>query len=52
MLYGFKQRNSVAFDPDGVGTILAAITSVLFGVLAGQLLLESGRRPRSGSCSF
>ena len=44
VLDGFRW-NSTAFDPDGVGAILPAITSVLFGVLAGQLLL-SERRPR------
>jgi len=38
--------NSTAFDPDGVGTILPAISSVLFGVLAGQLLMQSERPPR------
>jgi len=37
MLDGFRW-NSAAFDPDGVGAILPAITSVLFGVLAAQLL--------------
>ena len=37
--------NSAAFDPDGVGAILPAITSVLFGVLAGELL-QGKRRPR------
>jgi predicted acyltransferase len=41
---GFRW-NSTAFDPDGVGAILPAITSVLFGVLAGELL-RSKRRPR------
>lgn len=44
VLDGFRWR-STAFDPDGVGAILPAISSVLFGVLAGQLLL-SERRPR------
>ena len=44
VLDGFRW-NSTAFDPDGVGAILPAITSVLFGVLAGQLL-RSERRPR------
>jgi predicted acyltransferase len=44
VLDGFRW-NSTGFDPDGVGAILPAITSVLFGVLAGQLL-RSERRPR------
>ncbi len=44
VLDGFRW-NSTAFDPDGVGTILPAITSVLFGVLAGHLL-GSERRQR------
>jgi predicted acyltransferase len=37
LLDGFRAR--VAFDPDGLGTILPAITSVLFGVLAAEILL-------------
>jgi predicted acyltransferase len=41
---GFRW-NSTAFDADGVGAILPAITSVLFGVLAGELL-RSEQRPR------
>ena len=44
VLDGFRW-NSTAFDPDGVGAILPATTSVLFGVLAGHLL-PSERRPR------
>ena len=32
--------NSAAFDPDGLGSILSAITSVMFGVIAAQLLLR------------
>ena len=40
---GFRW-NSPAFDPDGMGAILPAITSVLFGVLAGELL--GSKRPR------
>jgi predicted acyltransferase len=43
VLDGFRW-NSTAFDPDGVGAILPAITSVLFGVLAGQLLRSEQRR--------
>ena len=43
VLNGFRW-NSGAFDPDGLGTVLPATTSVLFGVLAGQLL-PSGERP-------
>ncbi|HWE21983.1 MAG TPA: heparan-alpha-glucosaminide N-acetyltransferase domain-containing protein [Hyphomicrobiaceae bacterium] len=39
VLDGFRS-NSMAFDPDGVGSVLPAITSVLFGVLAGKLLLS------------
>ena len=45
VLDGFRW-NSTDFDPDGVGAMLPAISSVLFGVLAGQLLLQSERRPR------
>jgi len=46
VLNGFRW-NSMAFDPDGVGAILPAITSVLFGVLAGQLLrTDDGSRLR------
>ena len=45
VLDGFRW-NSSAFDPDGVGTLLPAISSVLFGVLAGQLLLQSERPSR------
>jgi len=41
---GFRS-NSTAYDPDGVGAVLPAITSVLFGVLAGELL-RSEWRPR------
>jgi len=44
VLRGFT-RNSPEFDPDGIGAILPAITSVLFGVLAGSHLV-SERRPR------
>jgi predicted acyltransferase len=44
VLDGFRW-DSTAIDPDGLGAILPAITSVLFGVLAGQFLL-SERRPR------
>jgi predicted acyltransferase len=36
-LDGFRS-NSTAFDPDGLGAILPAITSVLFGILAAQFL--------------
>ena len=45
VLDGFRW-NSTSFDPDGVGSILPAITSVLFGVLAGLLLLRQERRPQ------
>ena len=34
---------SVAQDPDGIGSVLPAITSVLFGVLAGILLRRNPR---------
>jgi predicted acyltransferase len=44
LLKGFRW-NGPGFDPDGVGAILPAITSVLFGVLAGYCLV-SERRPR------
>ena len=43
VLDGFRW-NSPAFDPDGVGAILPAITSVLFGVPAGYLLLAKVER--------
>lgn len=43
VLDGFRSNN-MAFDPDGVGALLPAITSVLFGVLAGHLVLNE-RRP-------
>jgi predicted acyltransferase len=43
VLDGFRWNNP-AFDPDGLGAILPAITSVLFGVLAGQLLLTNDKR--------
>ena len=42
ILDGFRW-NSTAFDPDGVGAILPAITSVLFGVLAGRLFWTDHR---------
>jgi predicted acyltransferase len=32
--------NGAAFDPDGLGSILSATTSVMFGVIAAQLLLR------------
>ena len=44
VLDGFRSSGP-AFDPDGVGAILPAITSVLFGVLAGELLRRE-RRPQ------
>jgi predicted acyltransferase len=37
VLDGFRS-NYAAFDPDGIGAILPAITSVLFGILAGEFL--------------
>ena len=40
VLDGFRSNN-MAFDPDGVGALLPAITSVLFGVLAGHLVLSA-----------
>ena len=39
-------KSNTAFDPDGLGTILPAISSVLFGVLAAQLLIQTERPPR------
>jgi predicted acyltransferase len=42
VLDGFRW-NSSAFDPDGLGAILPAVASVLFGVLAGHLLLIERR---------
>ena len=45
IVIGRFRWNSTAFDPDGVGAILPALTSVLFGVLAGELL-RSERHPR------
>ena len=45
VLDGFRW-NSTTFDPDGVGTLLPAISSVLFGVLAGQLFMQSERPPQ------
>jgi predicted acyltransferase len=42
VLDGFRWQ-STTFDPDGLGAILPAITSVLFGVLAGQLLRSEWR---------
>jgi predicted acyltransferase len=45
VLDGFRW-NSTAFDPDGVGSIFSTTTSVLFGVLVGQLLLPSKPHPQ------
>lgn len=42
VLQGFRW-NSPAFDPDGVGAILPAISSVLFGVVTGHVLLSEQR---------
>ena len=42
VLDGFRWNNT-AFDPDGLGSILPAVTSVLFGLLAGKLLLTDHR---------
>jgi predicted acyltransferase len=39
LLDGFRW-NSSAFDPEGLGAILSAITSVMFGVVAGQIILR------------
>jgi predicted acyltransferase len=39
---GFRWNNP-AFDPDGVGAILPAVSSVLFGVLAGEFLQREHR---------
>jgi len=38
LLDGYLWGNLEAQDPDGLGSVLPAITSVLFGVLAGYLL--------------
>ncbi len=46
MLIGGFRWNSTAFDPDGLGSILPAITSVLFGVVAGQFLLSAAPASR------
>lgn len=40
------QWNSTAFDPDGIGAILPAISSVLFGVLAGEIVRRQPDAPR------
>jgi len=45
VLHGFRW-NRPDFDPDGIGTVLPATASVLFGVLAGQLLADSRAAPR------
>jgi predicted acyltransferase len=45
LLNGFRW-NYTAFDPDGLGSILPAITTVLFGVVAGQLFLREKPSPR------
>ena len=45
VLDGFRW-NSTAFDPDGVGAVLPATTSVLFGALAGPLFMTAEQRPR------
>jgi len=45
-LYGFRS-NSASFDPDGLGAILPAITSVLFGILAGQFLHRERKRQQN-----
>jgi predicted acyltransferase len=39
VLDGFRWDGT--FDPDGLGSILSAVTSVLFGVLAGRILLTA-----------
>jgi predicted acyltransferase len=44
VLNGFRW-NSADFDPDGVGAVLPATTSVLFGVLAAQLLMRLEQSP-------
>jgi predicted acyltransferase len=45
LLHGFRW-NSTAFDPDGIGAILPATSSALFGILAGQLLRTESRPER------
>ena len=54
VLDGFRWSNPT-FDPDGLGAILPAITSVLFGVLGGQFLrgntaAAAAMAPRRGNC--
>jgi predicted acyltransferase len=46
LLLSHFQWNSAAFDPDGIGAILPAISSVLFGVLAGEIVRRQPDAPR------
>jgi predicted acyltransferase len=46
IVLGSYRWNDAAQDPDGLGAILPAITTVLFGVLAGQVLRTSERPGR------
>jgi predicted acyltransferase len=48
LLHGFRS-NDAAYDPDGLGAVPSAVTSVLFGVLAGIFLR---REPRSQRRAF
>jgi len=43
LLEGHLWRNDAKQDPDGLGSLLPAITSVLFGVLAGYVLKADAR---------
>ena len=43
LLDGHLWRNDAKQDPDGLGSLLPAITSVLFGVLAGYVLKADTR---------
>jgi predicted acyltransferase len=48
VLDGFRWDDLTKQDPDGIGAVLPAITSVLFGVLAAQVLRsEPGQRQRA-----
>ena len=46
VLDGFRWDDATRQDPDGLGTVLPAITSVLFGVLAARVLQRESRSTR------